>query len=195
MAKYYISTDELRERSYELAARVVADNYVPDIMVALWRGGAVVGCYMHEAFKLAGWDVDHIPIKTSKYSGVGVAKSEVEVHDLNYIMKIAQTDMKILIVDDVVDSGHTLETVTSKLDMGLADREIGRWTIRSASPYYKSKRNKSKFKHDYWLVDTDDWIVFPHELEDMTIEEIRAAYGDKIANILAPLVLIRQKKA
>lgn len=185
--KQFISPDELREKSYQLAALIVQDDYKPDIMIALWRGGAVVGCYVHEAFKLAGWEVDHIPIKTSKYKAIDTPNPEVIVHDLDYILDKATDDMKILIVDDVLDSGHTGETTIFKLDKGLAERGIKRWTVRFAAPYYKSTRNKSKLTPNYWLEDTSAWLVFPHELEGMTLDEIRAAYGDKIANILAPL--------
>ena len=39
--------------------------------------------------------------------------------------------------------------------------------------YYKPLRNETAIKPDYWQVESDDWIVFPHELEGLTEEEIR----------------------
>jgi hypothetical protein len=38
--------------------------------------------------------------------------------------------------------------------------------------YYKSSRNRSTLVPDYYVLDTDKWLVFPHELIGLTREEI-----------------------
>jgi hypothetical protein len=38
--------------------------------------------------------------------------------------------------------------------------------------YYKSSRNRSSLVPDYYVLDTDRWLVFPHELVGLTKEEI-----------------------
>jgi uncharacterized protein len=38
--------------------------------------------------------------------------------------------------------------------------------------YYKSSRNQSELVPDYYILDTDKWLVFPHELVGLTREEI-----------------------
>ena len=42
-----------------------------------------------------------------------------------------------------------------------------------ATPYYKPNKNESKYKPDYYLHETDQWLVFPHELEGLSLEEIQ----------------------
>ena len=41
-------------------------------------------------------------------------------------------------------------------------------------PYFKPTKNKTNRKPDYYIHETDNWLVFPHELEGLTAEEIRA---------------------
>ena len=71
--KTFITPEQLRLQSHRLAAEVVRDGFEPDFMVAVWRGGAPIGCYVHEFLKYLGKTCDHIAIRTSRYSGVDEA--------------------------------------------------------------------------------------------------------------------------
>ena len=44
--------------------------------------------------------------------------------------------------------------------------------IRIATPYYKPENNQTNRKPDYYLQETSKWIVFPHELTGLSLEEI-----------------------
>ena len=44
--------------------------------------------------------------------------------------------------------------------------------IRVATPYFKPEKNKTDRKPDYYLYETDKWLVFPHELEGLSLQEI-----------------------
>jgi hypothetical protein len=46
--------------------------------------------------------------------------------------------------------------------------------IRIATVYYKPKRNRSTLVPDYYVKETDSWLVFPHEIQGLTREEILA---------------------
>jgi hypothetical protein len=46
--------------------------------------------------------------------------------------------------------------------------------IRIATVYYKPARNRSALVPDFYVRTTDQWLVFPHELEGLTREEILA---------------------
>ena len=46
--------------------------------------------------------------------------------------------------------------------------------IRIATPYYKPGNNKTSRRPDYYLHETEQWLVFPHELDGLTMEEIAA---------------------
>ena len=52
---------------------------------------------------------------------------------------------------------------------------------RIATVYYKPARNETDIEPDYAVIETDDWIVFPHELEGLSPTEIRAK-GDAITS-------------
>ena len=45
--------------------------------------------------------------------------------------------------------------------------------IKIATPYFKPTKNKTDRKPDYYLHETDEWLVFPHELDGLTIDEIK----------------------
>lgn len=45
--------------------------------------------------------------------------------------------------------------------------------IRVATPYFKPNKNLTEKIPDYYLHETDKWLVFPHELDGLSIEEIR----------------------
>ncbi len=47
-------------------------------------------------------------------------------------------------------------------------------TIRIATVYYKPTRNRSSLVPDYYVKATDTWLVFPHELQGLSREEILA---------------------
>lgn len=177
--KYYIELDSLRTDSYALGIQVLEDDFVPDFMVALWRGGAPIGCYMHEVFKYLGYPVDHIAIRTSRYTGIDTVSESVAVHNLGYLTERVIPTSKILLVDDVFDSGKSIQAVLDTFKQRFGDKCP--LDIRVATVYYKPSRNKSELVPQYVIHETNDWIVFPHELEEMSIEEIAKHRGGKTA--------------
>ena len=44
--------------------------------------------------------------------------------------------------------------------------------IKVATPYFKPNKNKTNRKPDFYIHETEKWLVFPHELEGLSIEEI-----------------------
>ena len=46
--------------------------------------------------------------------------------------------------------------------------------IRVATPYFKPKSNKTDRVPEYYIYESDQWLVFPHELQGLSIDEIRA---------------------
>lgn len=181
VSKFYITPTAFRLYSYSLASLVLNDGFEPDFMVALWRGGAPVGCYVHEYLKWHNLSVDHIAIRTSKYTGIDSANSTVEIHNLGYLNERLVEGSKILLIDDVWDSGHTIDAFIDKI---TRENPTLKLDIRVATVYYKPSRNQSKSRPDYFVEESDAWLVFPHELEGMTKEEVISVMGDSIGNLL-----------
>jgi hypoxanthine phosphoribosyltransferase len=140
-----------------------------------WR----FGCYVHEFLKrrFPRNKIDHIPIRTSRYTGINEASESVQVHGLEYIFNNATAGQSILIIDDVWDAGTTIKTVFDKLS-------ALRVTIQVGVIYYKPTRNKTLMKPNYYIEETDKWLVFPHELEGLAADEIVTHYGQNALQLL-----------
>jgi hypoxanthine phosphoribosyltransferase len=143
VVKRFVSPDELAKMSYHLGALVFNSGFRPDFMITLWRGGASIGLYMDELFGYKDVKVDHIAIRTSSYEGASTVGSKtVNVHSLNYVTKSLKRGTKILLVDDVYESGNSIGAVISKLttESGIP---IDQLDVRIATVFYKPKMNRS----------------------------------------------------
>ncbi|TLM78169.1 phosphoribosyltransferase [Microbulbifer harenosus] len=167
--KQFISAQSLLDDSYSLALKVVESGFRPDYIVGVWRGGAPIGIAVQEMFDFLGFHADHIAIRTSSYAGIGQRQKEVKVHGLTYLIKQVESHEKMLIVDDVYDTGLSIQQAIS--DMRKACKK-NTPEIRIACPYFKPSRNQTEFEPDYYLHETDKWLVFPHELKGLTMDEI-----------------------
>ena len=58
--------------------------------------------------------------------------------------------------------------------------------IRIATPYYKPGNNRTERTPDYFVHETDQWLVFPHELDGLSMEEI-ATNKPELADMLDAL--------
>ena len=170
MEKHYIRSEDLIQDSFRLAWQVYEDGYRPNYIIGVWRGGAPIGIAVQEFFSVLGVPSDHIAIRTSHYKGIDDRSTEVQVYGLNYIIKQVESDDSLLIVDDVHDTGISIEKIVSDLQAACKKNTP---VIRVATPYYKPNKNKTSRTPDYYLHETDKWLVFPHELEGLLVEEIR----------------------
>jgi hypoxanthine phosphoribosyltransferase len=168
--KVFVSSESLLADSIELAMRIVRSGFRPTFLVALWRGGAPVGIAVQEVFEYHGIHADHIAIRTSSYTGIDQQSKVVRVHAMNYLISRLTFEDKLLIIDDVFDSGRSLEAVMAELRRRCRRNLAGE--IRIATVYYKPQRNRSSLKPDYCIHSTDRWLVFPHELQGLTRQEI-----------------------
>lgn len=173
MDKTVLSSNDLVDDSFRLAAKVLADSFRPTLIIAIWRGGAPVGMAVQEFIRYCGVNTDHIAIRTSSYSGVDQRRSSVRVMGLDYIIDKVTPEDRLLIVDDVFDTGHTIKAVLEEIRLqarGNTPREM-----RVAVPWYKPSRNQTDIEPEYWVHKTSDWLVFPHELDALTLAEMETA--------------------
>jgi uncharacterized protein len=186
--KHFISASELLQDSFRLAAQVHASGFRPDFIIGIWRGGAPVGIAIQEYFEFVGMRPDHIAVRTSAYFGIGERAKTVRVHGLHYIVEEANADHAVLIVDDVFDSGHSIEALLAELKLKMRDSMPRQ--VRIATPWYKPRNNRTSLAPDHYLHETDAWLVFPHEISGLTYDEIKSGKTD-----LAPVIeLLRPRQ-
>ena len=169
MDKLFIQAEDLLRDSFKLAWQVYESGYRPNYIIGVWRGGAPIGIAVQEFLDVLGVPSDHIAIRTSHYKGIDERDSQVQVYGLNYVIKQVESEDSLLIVDDVHDTGISIQKII--LDLQTACKK-NTPEIKVATPYFKPNKNKTNRKPDFYIHETDKWLVFPHELEGLSIDEI-----------------------
>lgn len=168
--KYYISAQQLLLDSFRLGLEIYQDGFKPDFIVGVWRGGTPVGIAVQEIMDIQGVKSDHIAIRTSSYTGIGTRDKEVRVHGLSYLIRNINWSDSLLIVDDVFDTGLSVKAILETLD--IKARRNKPENIRIATPWYKPENNRTDLIPDYYLHKSDQWLVFPHELDGLSRDEM-----------------------
>ena len=167
MDKHYLSADDFLRDVWRLAAAIRRSDWKPDFLIALWRGGTPPGIAIHEFLKVSGWDVRHLPLKCSSYTGIGENHGVVEFTHGDIVFGMLRKGDKVLVVDDVFDTGKTAAAVKQRIEVTGAE-------MKMACVYWKPQKNLTMLKPDYYVKDVGlDWLVFPHEIEGLTKDEIR----------------------
>ena len=168
--KRYLTAQELLLDSFELGLRIFKSGFKPSFIIAVWRGGTPVGIAVQEILDHLGVKTDHIAIRTSSYLGIKKRDKTVRVHGLEYVIRHANWEDGLLIVDDVFDTGSSIKAILETLRAEMR-RNMPK-DIRIATAWFKPKYNLTHIVPDYCIHETDEWLVFPHELEGLTREEI-----------------------
>lgn len=181
MQKTFISANQLLRDSYALALLMLRSGYRPDLIAGIWRGGTPVAIAVHEVCEFAGLSCEHLAIRTASYSGIDQRQSVV-VEGLDYLARKCGPHTRLLLVDDVFDSGQSMAAV---LDEMLLHCTSHMPEVRIAVPYYKPTHNTTNRIPDFYLHESTDWLVFPHELCGLNPEELRQKPGlDEVAEQL-----------
>ena len=143
----YMTWDDVQLAAEKTADMIKEDGFEADIMIAVSRGGFDPARIISDQLnirKLASLQIIY-------YSRVGEKRDRPEVlYPLNAQVK----DLKVLVVDDVSDSGHSLMTVKNYVE------SLGAAEVKIATLHYKPW---SEFKPDYYAEEVDKWILYPWE--------------------------------
>ena len=169
--KVYLDANELLELSFGLANQIAESGFVPTHIVGIWRGGAPIGIAVQELLEFRGITCDHIAIRTSSYMGIGQQSRTVKVYALGYLIDTLNAGDALLIVDDVFDTGRSVEAFINELQKRC--RRNMPATIKIATVFYKPSKNQTSLTPDYHMRETEDWLIFPHEIDGLSEEEIR----------------------
>jgi len=175
MDKKYIGADDLLRDSFRLAAEIHDAGFQPDFLVGLWRGGSAVGIAVQEGLEFFDVKTDHIAIRTSysgapRYSEMVSKADQIRVHGLQYLLENLCSHHSMLIVDDVYSTGSSVQAVIDQLARKTR-RNLPK-DIRIASVWYRPT-GKSLRVPDYYVHETQDWLVLPYEMTGLSLEELR----------------------
>ncbi len=197
MNERFIAADDLLRDSFQLAANIFEADFKPDFLVGLWRGGSAVGIAVQEGLDYFGVPTDHIAIRTS-YAGaaryaemLGTANS-IRVHGMQYLLENLCAHHSLLIVDDVYSTGSSVSAVISQL-AHRTRRNLPK-DIRIASVWYRPTE-KTLRAPDYFVHETDDWLVLPYELTGFSVDELCASRPEmaELLGRLRPYVAVDDK--
>ena len=138
----------------ELATQVAEDGFRPDMILAIARGGLFVAGSLGYALAVKNLYVMNVEY----YTGID-ERLDVPVMLPPHVDFIDQSHAKVLIADDVADTGHTLALVHEHCLGKVAD-------VRSAVLYEKSH---SIVKCEYVWRKTDYWINFPWSSDEPVV--------------------------
>ena len=194
MAKEFIPHDVIRDSALKLAHKMhVEDNFIPDVIYVSLRGGVYLANVISEYFKIVSKKEKRRPVlyaavvARSRYALVPGEETKVFVDGWTYSPDYLRYGDKVLLVDDIFDTGNTV----NKLAQIIMDKGIPREDLKIAVYDYKVPVYKEQkplpIQPDYWCrkhvlskPEDETWIHYLcHELVGLTDEEIDQCYSDQ----------------
>ena len=145
------------------AEKIRKSNFKPAVIIAVSRGGWLPARVLSDLLETP---INKVSVEF--YLGIGeTRKAPVLTKNLS----VSVAGKKILVVDDVADSGKSLKLVKTHI------YQLGAMETRAATLYYKPW---SVVKPDYYVRETKRWVVFPWETKE-TIRRIFENNRDEVA--------------
>lgn len=144
------SWDEIYDTIIELYEKISQDGFFADVIVGIARGGWV------PARILSDFSGNALTANMKIEFYKSIAETEKKPRIVQPI-SVSVENKKILLCDDVADTGESLLVAIDHI------KEAGASDVRVASLYMKPW---SKYTPNYWVLETDKWIIFPWERKE-----------------------------
>lgn len=146
MEKIHLTWDDIQECVARIICRLDKDY---DCMLVVTRGGLVPACLISEQIDLRNILVAAVMFYT------GVDQTLEDPIFLQFPADPLLAGKKILVVDDVWDSGKTIMAVKARVEEAQGHPSI-------AVLHYKPERSQfAEAQPDFWGKETSDWLVYP----------------------------------
>tara|TARA_Y100001972_G_C7632453_1_gene317481 strand:- start:333 stop:851 length:519 start_codon:yes stop_codon:yes gene_type:complete len=166
--KLFISSQHLSNMSIQLAKNIHKSNYKPDIIIGISRGGLTPSVFVHEYLQHKNINCLYGVISAKSYINNN-RNTNTQIDISQNLLNILKISNKILIIDDILDTGLTFQHIVKF----LSQHQINSNFINFATLYYKPQNNKTNIIPKFFINQTDKWIVFPHEFVGLNNEEIK----------------------
>lgn len=175
-----ISWEDVGELTFSLAQKILEPNLKYDRLIALARGGVSITQALGDALGVKKISV----IQTEMYTGINEKMATPVV-----IQPLAATikDERVLVVDDLADSGETLLFISQYLG-AQAPKDVKMATL--------FRKPWTKVTPDYFVRDADAWVIFPWEVREtiLTLQSMWTQKGDSPEQIIKNLELLGYSK-
>ena len=143
--KLYFTNIQMRNALIQIEDKLVHSGWMPDVIMGVNRGGVIPGVYLSHRIKRK-----HIPVDVR-------LRDNVDTNNLDALYRAMDKGEKILIIDDINDTGATFEYIKFNC-------------VSNANVRYAAVINNkpSPFAVDYYGYEIDKsvedrWVVFPWE--------------------------------
>lgn len=139
--KHYYSYENFKKDTYKLISKV--RNFEPEAIISVARGGFTLSHSMAEGLNIR----DVQSIRTELYD------KESKREELSFFGECELEDIKrAIVVDDIADSGATLDFIINYLKKNFPKVEF-----KSCTLFYKKT---SMYEPDFWINEANSWIDF-----------------------------------
>ena len=166
----YVDWPEYGNLAEALAAKVRSSGRKFDLVVGIARGGLPIAMVVSDHLDVR---IDFINVKS--YDGIAQRSSPKILSTLTQGI----SGKSVLLVDDLVDQGDTMETVRSYL------LEQGPKLLEVAVVF---KKPWTKFEPDYYLETVEKWIVFPFELNEVNRLRLNGTKRHDLTDATSPIL-------
>ena len=183
--KEFVPYNVVRNNALKMAYRIHQEGFVPDVIYVSLRGGAYIGNVISEYFKIVRKNtrpVFYAAVVARSYTNINES-DKVRIDGWTYSPKYLRSGDKVLLVDDIYDTGRTVNHLTEV----IMEQGIPRKDVKIAVHDYKicHYRNYTcPIQPDYWCrrhviekAEDEIWIHYmSHELVGLSDEELEAYY-------------------
>jgi uncharacterized protein len=164
--------DEVYGMMIKLARRIKDSDYSPQVIVGVSRGGWPPARIMSDLLE----NSNLANMKVEFYTNIAVTAKTPKI---TQPVTSEVTGKRVLVVDDIADSGQSLRAVSKHL------KQKGAQEVKVCTLYVKPK---SVFKPDFFAGTTTKWVIFPWErLEAVKLINKNLGHRGTTVNVIREL--------
>ncbi len=152
-----VTWDEIVEWSWQLAKRIEEAGYVPDVIVGIARGGLVPARLLCDFLNVENF----LSIQSQHWTEAAKVSEKALI---KFPYKVDLSGLRVLIVDDIVDTGDSMILAKEFVEKNWNPKEVKLAALQWISTV-------AKIKPDFYAIEVREWVWFQYpwtRLEDVT---------------------------
>jgi len=147
--KKKLNWNQFHKKTKKLSEEVLSDGFEPDLIIGILRAGIIPAVLISVFLK----NKNLFAVKCDSYDSDQAGKDRSRsAPKITQSIETNLINKKVLLVDDVSETGSSLKTVVNMLSKKKPKQ------IKTLALYCKTW---SKFKPDYFSEETSNWVEFP----------------------------------